>query len=169
MAFMLPALPYIAMGLAAGTAAYGSYQSGQAQKKVASANEDMAFNEAQAIFKATAEKEQQTRRKMNALMGEQRALYSKAGVDITSGSPLEVLTQQAEDAEKQALSVRYAGDAQAIGMLNKGSIMGYQGAQAEEAGNIGAIGSIFNTAAMMINEGTKKKGWRGTGETYGNW
>jgi len=41
------------------------------------------------------------------LMGAQRAAYAKSGVDVGSGTPLDVLAETAAESELEALRVRY--------------------------------------------------------------
>ena len=44
-----------------------------------------------------------SRERLKKLMGTQRSLYAKAGVDISSGSPLLMLAETAAEGEMEAL------------------------------------------------------------------
>ena len=48
--------------------------------------------------------------KSKKILASQRADYSKAGIDITQGSPLEVAADSAAQAEFDALGLKYQGD-----------------------------------------------------------
>lgn len=128
---MAPAIPYIAYGvMAAGTAlsAYGQYQSGKTQEKVANYNAQLQKRE-------SVETELSARDRLRKLMGRQRALYAKAGVDLTEGSPFLSLAYTAEEGEKEALRIRRGGK-------ESYDATTYEGRAARSAGNIGA-GSTF--------------------------
>ncbi len=60
--------------------------------------------------------EQASRTRFKRLMASQRALYAKAGVDLSSGSPIEVLSHTAALGEQEALNIRIGGqEASALG------------------------------------------------------
>jgi len=113
----------------------GQIMQGQAQKEAYEYNAKMARIEAGL-------KESQIRKKYRTLMGEQKALYAEAGVDITSGSPLFVVAMQAAEGEEEALMARYTGQAEADKYK-------YYGKQARQAGYTGAI-STFVTGLGKV-------------------
>jgi len=128
---MAPAL--VAMGvslLGTGLSAFGQYRSGQAQEAA------YKYNAAATEEKGKYE-ESQARERLKHLLGTQRALYGKAGVDITSGSPLLMMLETTREGEVEALNIRR-------GYQTEAGIQRYYGKQAREAGMIGA-GSTFLT------------------------
>jgi hypothetical protein len=61
---------------------------------------------AQSVEREGAMAEEQSRAKLKRLLASQRALYAKAGVDLSSGSPLTMMVATAEEGEKEALNIR---------------------------------------------------------------
>ena len=102
-------LVYMAIGaMVAGTAvaAYSSYQQGKAQEQAYEYNAQVAEANVQSQKTKAYLDENQQRNRIKRLMGTQRTLYAKAGVDLTSGSPLLVLADTASEGEKSALNIR---------------------------------------------------------------
>ncbi len=129
---MAAALPIIAIAASvAGTAmsAIGQYRAGQAQE---AANE---YN-AQITERKAVQEEQASRDRLRKLMGTQRAMYAKAGVNLSSGSPLLVLAETAAEGEKEALNIRYGGQ-------EESNLQRFYGTQAKKAGTIGAASTLL--------------------------
>jgi hypothetical protein len=123
---MAAALPYIGYALAAVSAA-GAISSAQAQKQ-AGEDEKTAYNmRAAATLRQGAQEEDIARSKLAKLLASQRALYAKAGVDISSGSPLTVMADTASEGEKEALSIRF-------GAKEDARLQRFYGATASAAG-----------------------------------
>lgn len=96
-------------------------------------------------------KEKQVRKRYATLMGEQRAAYAEAGVDITEGSPLLILAAQAAEAEEEAQMVRYGGRAEADKLR-------YMGKQTKRAGLMGATSTfVTGLGQTAIDYATRKK------------
>lgn len=94
----MPALPFIAAGISM----FGQGTSMLGQEKTEKYNA--------AIEKRNATQEELiVRDRGKNLLGSQRALYAKAGVDLAQGSPLLVAMDTASDIEMEALDVRYGG------------------------------------------------------------
>ncbi len=141
------ALPIIAMAVSAAGAAmsaYGQYRQGEAAKAAGSAAEDIAAANAEAIEKKTTYEEEMQRDKLKKIMGRQRALYAKAGVNINEGSPLLMLMETAEEGERDVQAIRYTGEVNRATALNQGRMAAFQGEQSYNAGMISA-GSTFLT------------------------
>jgi len=115
----------------AGTAlsAYSQYRSGKEQK------EAYDYNAALELHKAAYE-ERKSRRETRQLLGRQKALYAKAGVDIASGSPLLSLIDTVEQGEEEAQMIRQRG-------ISAYDINKRYGEEAETAGKVGAISSFL--------------------------
>jgi hypothetical protein len=143
---IVAALPYIFMGISAlGTisAMQGAKQEGQAQQKAFEYNAAINEQEAQAIETRTATEEEQKRRDYARLMGSQRAGYAAAGVDLSSGTPLDVLTEQAYQAEKDIINTRYTGAVEATSKRNQATLNRYYGEQAVTAANTKENTTLF--------------------------
>jgi hypothetical protein len=139
-------LGIVALGVSlmgTGMSAFGQYQQGQAQ---AAASE---YNAAATEEKGKYE-ESQARDRLRRLLGTQRALYAKAGVDITSGSPLLVMADTAAQGEQEALNIRR-------GYQTEAGIDRFYGKQYKKAGMIGA-GSTFLSG--LGKAGTEYASWK---------
>lgn len=116
-----------AAGVAA--SAYGQYASAQTQEKAYKYNE--------AITKRKGAQEEQAHRdRLRKLLSSQRALYAKAGVDLSSGSPLLVMEETAYEGEKEALAIR-------TGAQEESSLLRFYGSSASRAGTIGSGGTLL--------------------------
>jgi hypothetical protein len=140
----LPVIAMAVMGIGTAVSAYGQYRQGQAAKAAGDLAEEVSIANAEAARTKAAYEEAIQRDKLKKLMGRTRTLYAKAGVDISEGSPLLMLMEQAEEGERDAQAIRYGGEVNAASSLNQGIMAGYQGEQAYNAGMISA-GSTFLT------------------------
>lgn len=84
----------------------GQVIAGRAEKKVYEENAKVALQKA-------AYEEEKSRKRTKYLLGTQRTLYAKAGVDISSGSPLAFGIYTASEGEKEALMERWGGEVEA--------------------------------------------------------
>lgn len=129
----------------AGTAmsAYGQYRAGQA--------EEAAYEySAKVTERKAVQEEASARERLRKLMSTQRALYAKAGVDLSSGSPLLVLSEQAAEAEKEALTIRRGGQ-------EESALQKYYGTQAGSAGRIGAGATLLTGLGRVGTSFYKKR------------
>lgn len=144
------ALPVIAIAALAtslvgtGLSAYGQYRQGQAQQQAYEYNAKVAEANAEAQKTETTYEEQQSHERLRRLMGTQRTLYAKAGVDLSSGSPLLVLAETAAEGAEEIQAIRYGGDVAATKELNQARLDRMYGKNTYNAGMIGA-GSTFLT------------------------
>lgn len=90
----------------AGVQAYSAYSKASIEKTVAQNNAQLVEWQAQAALKRGAQQEQQHRMKTAALKGTQRAAMAAAGLSLTEGSPLEILTSTDYMGEIDALRIR---------------------------------------------------------------
>ncbi len=127
-----------------GVSALGQIQKGKTEKAAGEYNARVSEANAAAIEKKTVYEEEQSRDKLKRLMGTQRALYAKAGVDITSGSPLLVLADTAAEGEKEAKMIRYGGDVEATQQKNQARLQRLYGSSAYSSGLIGAGSTFFS-------------------------
>jgi hypothetical protein len=137
---------------------YSAYSSGQAQKNQAGYNAKVAEAEGEAAEQKAEYDAEQSRRKFKAILGEQVLNYSKAGVDITSGSPLLLLSAQAKEGERERQEIMYEGKTWATRARNQARIYGMTGNSAYRAGQIGAgssfLSGVANAGSMIY--GMKK-------------
>lgn len=136
----------------AGVSAYGAYRQGQAQSAALDYNAQVAAQNAQATKEKAAYDVEQSQRRAKIIMGKQIAAYGKAGVDVGSGSPLEVLMMQAADAERDAYNIKYTAD------ITSGRYLSQAGQLETQADNTMTAGYL-NTGSSLLqgigNLGTK--------------
>ncbi len=109
--------------------AVGKYQEGKTQKHAHEYN-------AQRAEERSKYEEEQTRLKWKRIIGQQLALYAKAGVDISSGSPLLIMSQTAAEGELEALNIRYAGE-------NEAQMQRWYGKRAMQAAKLAAWSTLL--------------------------
>ena len=172
----MAAIPYIALGLTGlgtVTSAVSQYQQGKAQQSAYEQNAEISRQNAVAVEKQAAYEEGIQREKANALKSRQRALYAKAGVDITSGSPLLVMAEDMERAEADAQAIRYGGNVKKTGYLNQANMYDWSGEQAYSAGKTGAFSTILGGLGsmgmnyLMLKKGTATPKKYGVKDYYG--
>jgi hypothetical protein len=116
------------------------------------------------------------RRDNERKMASTRAAYAAAGVDPNQGTPLDVMEDQATEAELQRRLVLYQGDTAAMSLRQRAALASMGGAAAAEAGTM-AAGTTLLTGATRVGFGaynlfggsTKKtvpETGPGTGYTY---
>jgi hypothetical protein len=120
---MAPAIPFISIGLGA----LGTIGSGMSQKSAGDAEQAAYYYNARMVLRKTMEEREASREEFANLMGRQRSLYAKAGVDMNSGSPLLVYMDTALKAARESQRLKRAGEEEA-GLLRM------QGAAAAKAG-----------------------------------
>jgi len=138
------AIPYIIMAAGTAVSAAGVYYQGQQQKAAQELNEQMYLDEAEAAQTQAEYEEDLARDRLKRLIGQQRTLYAKAGVDLSSGSPLMVLADTQVQGEKDLEMIRYGGDVAEVEAKNKATLARFYGSQSGTSGTLSAIGTIFS-------------------------
>lgn len=130
---MSAAIPFIMAGVTAVSAIAGFAQ----QRQAANAEQDAYNLQAANAQRQGQQEEQMSRDRLRKLLASQRALYAKAGVDLSSGSPLTVLTATAAEGGQEALRIRYGAQSQA-------DVARYTGRQAKAAGYAKATTTLLS-------------------------
>jgi len=133
--------------IAAGVQAYGQYQQAQQQSAVYKYNAKVATNNAASARNAAAIDEYQIREKNKAVMATQRARYAKANLQLSMGSPMEIMAASARQAELDAQVARYRGELGAVGYETQASLLTAQSKSIRQAGVIAAGSSLLSGAA----------------------
>jgi len=128
-------------------AAYDTYESGQQQQAASEYNKKVARNQAQAARDAASIQEEAVRDRDRRLLARQRAEVGASGY-TAEGSPLSVMLDSAQEAELEALRVRYGGAAQAAGAQSDAQLQSFYGKNASRAGTIGAGTTLLTGAAQ---------------------
>lgn len=89
---------------------------------------------------------EQFNRQAEQFQSSQRAGYAKAGVELSSGSPLEVLADTAGQIQLDRNIIRYRGDVEKASWLNQASMARYNS-------KISLISGILNMGGSLISSG----------------
>jgi hypothetical protein len=133
----------VASAAGAGVSAYSSIQQGKAQQRLNEYNAQVAEQAASdkardGRIMANAQREQNRR-----LQARQRALYAKAGVVDTTGSPLLVQLEQAGQLEMAALQTEATSSTEAARLRQQAILDRMSGKAARQAGNLNAGATIL--------------------------
>jgi hypothetical protein len=135
--------------------AISAQNAADAQKQALDYNADVMDAQAQSEREAAAFAETQQREQAAKLRARQRVAYASSGIDLSEGTPLEVLGQQAGEMEMDALTIRYNGEVKAKQSESQAAIYRMQGAQAKKAGVANAGSSLLTglggAATTIIN------------------
>ncbi len=136
---MAAAAPAFAMLSLAGTglSAYGQIQAGNVQKQIGEQNAQIAEANARQAELATADQLSQLARRRDITIGKQKAAFAAAGVKRT-GTALDMLTDTAIVAERDANRIAQAGTFARQGYLMQAAQSRYYGKQAQFSSRIGA-------------------------------
>lgn len=136
---MAAAIPFIGAGISA----MGALQQGQAQKNAYEM--EAAAKKAQgAQVDIAADREiELTRRRLEKTQGAQAVAFGKSGVQVGTGSPLEIMEETAANAVDEMTAIRNAAKYRKGSLLTEAGLSQYLGQQAEDASYYGAGGSIL--------------------------
>lgn len=166
----MPTTAAVAAVAGAATAAYGAYSSGQASSAAAKYNSQTAANNAaiatqNARFAAeegevnVANEQQKTRAELGGILANQGA----SGVDVNSGSAVDVRSSAAETGELNAINIRANAARQAYGYETQAaSDMGQSALDKSQAGNDTTAGYIGAGSTLLTGAGQ-------AGSTYQNY
>lgn len=152
---MAAALPIFAGISVAGTAlgAYGQIQAGNAQHDTAYQNADIAEQNAVQSDLSTADQLEQLSRQTGVILGKQKAGFGFAGVKRT-GTALEVLTETANLADKDAYRISQQGAFASRGFR-------------QQAVNLRYAGNVARTQSRISAGSTLLTGFGHTALSYG--
>lgn len=132
-------------------------QEGRYKRGVAEYNARVAENEAQETRAAGVEAENIQRRKTALLLSKQRAQLGAAGVELGTGSALQLQEDTVTLGEADALRIRSNFEAK-VGSLETGAALTRsQGAFAESIGKARAAGTLLSGAGKVIDTGVADK------------
>jgi hypothetical protein len=137
---------------AIGTAisAAGSISAGTAQQNAEKYNAEVDQNNAIQARQAAFSQEQASEQQTTSRLGQQKADYGASGVDVNTGSPVDVMTDTAAKGRLDALTLRYGGQVRAQADQEGASLALYQGASDATAGYIGAGTSLLTGAGKVL-------------------
>jgi hypothetical protein len=138
--------------------AISAVSAGESQKQAADYNAKVMEAQAQSERDAAKFEENRQREQAAKMRARQRVAYLASGVDLSEGTPLEVLGAQAGEMEMDALAIRYSGEVKAKQSESQAAIYRMQGRQAQKAGVINAGSSLLtgvgSVATTLMNKYT---------------
>lgn len=153
------------------TAAAGVYhadaqkKAGQYQAEVAEQNAKLGDFRAEQTAQIGAIREEQHRAKVRQMAGTQRANLAANGVDLGSGTALDMVTETYTMGEADALTIRYNAMNEAWGYRVSAINERNGGRFAKWSGKAQATGTYLTTAANLLSMGAGMGG--GSGGKYG--
>ena len=126
----------------AGTAVY----SGEQQRKQQSYNADAMEEQARAERMKADYEAGILKRNADKMRARMRLNYLSSGVDISEGTAMMAMAEDAKQAEMDFQAIRYGGNSAAIRAKQEAKMARYQGASAARAGYINAGTSLLTGA-----------------------
>jgi len=148
-----------AVAIVASTAIQAQAQTkqGQYRKGVADYNARVDENEAQNVRRVGGENENIKRQKTAELLSKQRAQLGASGVDLSSGSALQLQQDTVALGEADALRIRKNFESRAQSLETGAGLTRSQGDFAKSAGQNAAIGTILGGAGSFLDTGVADK------------
>ncbi len=130
--------------MGSGVSGFGQYQQGQNQQAAYDYNANIALDKTRQELKISESK-------FSRLKGEQRALMAKAGVDLTSGSPLLILADTAMQEEEEMQRIRRSD-------ISEYKMQKYAGKVASWSGTTGGMSTFITGLGKTGLDYAKYKG-----------
>lgn len=141
----------VATTVGTGVVAYNQYQQGKAARALGNYNAQVSEQAALDAARDGRAAANAQRAKNEAIKARQRALFAKAGVNLSSGSPLMLQVAQAGELELAALETEQQAESNAA-KLRTQAVLDRMGANsAYRAGLIGASGTILQGVGTATN------------------
>lgn len=136
----------------AATSAQGQYQQAKVSARVAENNAIIANRQAEEAERVGEENAQAIRRRASQLTGQQRAAFSARGIDISEGTPADIIDQTDFFGQADAITARNNARKQAWGYRAQGANFAGQGAAATSSGYLSATGSLLGGASSVADK-----------------
>jgi hypothetical protein len=144
----MAALPVILMAASTAMAVAGAVKQGQAASQAADYNSKLdSMNSQIAAAQGEAASQAQSRDAQRR-MGASMAAYGASGVQMSDGSPADVLADSARSAALDNLTVKYNYQLRGMGYQNQANLESSNSSNASAAGYLSAIGSGLGGAAL---------------------
>ncbi len=133
--------------LSKGLSAFGLFQQGQQQKAAYNYNAAIAGQNAVVAQQSEALTEFQQKKNLEALVGSQQAQFAAGGVSVTSGSPIDVMTDTLSKGYLDIAINKYNTELAIRGYKSQQEMDIYAGKQAATEGTFKAGASLLAAAA----------------------
>lgn len=142
----IPVIEVVAGVVGTAVTVYSAVRAGQQQKAADKYNSEIAQQNAQIAKQQGAEAAAQQRRKTAQLVGAEQAAYGASGVDGTSGSALDVLTDSVRQGTLNSLNAQYGYTLRAAGATDNANLDLTAGNNASASGIMNAAGDLMSGA-----------------------
>lgn len=132
--------------------AYSAYDQGQQAKAVGNFNARQQENQAIKLRNQGTEKENDHRRAVAEMVSKQRAQFGASGVDVGSGSALDVVDDTQTLGDIDAMRIRSSVDDNVKSLNDQARLTRSEGKAAARAGKLKAVGSLFSTAGSVAGK-----------------
>lgn len=129
--------------------AYGTYQQGQTNAEIANANAKTAEYAAQDALRRADKDAEAVQRRTAQMVGAQRAGFAAKGLDISDGTPADVIDQTNFFGVADAGTARYNGKVEAYNDRSRAAGFSAQAQAAQSNGIYGAAGSLLTSAGAV--------------------
>ena len=143
--WLLPALSVVGLG----TSAMGAMNQGATEAKIMEANANASEMEAKSIQEMGKAESLRLSRESNQMVGKQATIMSGAGLDLSSGSPLDVMANTAANYESDMQMLGYSADTKAAAKNYEATIYDWAAPLKRKAGMIGAGGTLLAGLGTM--------------------
>lgn len=161
-----------ASGVGAAVTAYGRYQQGQSesdrlnfQADIAEDNADLVEYSVKAAKSAGKRAERKHGQKVRQIIGKQRVSYAGRGVDVSAGSPAEVIDETRLHGEDDAAVIRYNSAMQVWGLNRRAANYRQQASLyrmgADDARIAGSLAAGTTLLTGLATIGTNYALWKG--------
>lgn len=133
--------------IGAGVSGYSQYQQGKQQDQAAETNAKISSMQAKDAADRGAIEERNVRNNTRALIAQQRVALAANGIDISSGTPLNLQAEAAGLGEVDAVTARTNSLRQAWGFDSEAANLRAKGKSARQAGMVGAAGTLLSGAS----------------------
>jgi hypothetical protein len=146
----------IAIGLTAGSgalAAASQIEAANAAEDVARYNASIRSIQARDAVERGELEEREFRRRASRVLGAQRAAFGASGVQLDSGSPLDVLEDTAATAELDALTIRSNAQREAFAFEAGATAFRNEADNVRRLGQLQATGTILGSVGALTRTG----------------
>jgi hypothetical protein len=145
----------IAMAVVSAVSALKKGQADQASAESAAQasqyNATVANQRADNTLLIANQNEEAQRRKARQIIGNQRAGLAESGIDMTSGTGLDLVTQSYTNAELDSQNIRYEGQLNAKGLRDQATLFDYDAQVARMNGKSAVQSSYLQAGASALS------------------
>lgn len=128
----------------------GTVAAGKQAEAVGNRNSDILNEQASDTRRATVDRENLNRQRSARVLSDQRSALAANGVDATSGSALVGVAQNTQDAELDALTLRYEGLLQARNLNMQADLARWEGRAKKRQAYISAAGQLMSATSGYL-------------------